>query len=90
MSTFSARSAIIPVWLLALGVTMFLMPPLTLATGVLLLTVGIIVPTVALFLWRAPSPTVAEVLHDAEMTNAGMIRDPVSHRVASDSGNSRP
>ncbi len=62
---FRAKT-IIPVWILVLGLVALFEWPMTMATGVLLLFVGIVPPVILLILSREPSLTVAEVLHHAE------------------------
>lgn len=62
------RQMLIPVWAgAAFGLFTLFGPPLTLATGSLLLCTAIAPPAVMLILWRAPSLTlaesIAEVLH---------------------------
>lgn len=66
MSMFISRRWIIPVWVVVFGLLALFGSPMTAATGVLLLIVGIVVPAILLILWQEPSPTVAEVLHHVE------------------------
>jgi hypothetical protein len=56
-----SRTAIIPVWLVVFGLLAWFGPPMTFATGVLLLMVGVVPPAMMLTLWKEPTPTVAEV-----------------------------
>jgi len=63
MSMLFSRTAIIPVWLVVFVLFALLGSPMTFATGVLLLMVGVVPPAIMLTLWKEPSPTVAEVLH---------------------------
>jgi hypothetical protein len=58
--------AIIPAWIAVLVVVALFEWPMTVATGVLLLLVGIVPPAILLILSREPSLTVAEVLHHTE------------------------
>jgi hypothetical protein len=65
---FRPRTIVLPVWLLVFGVFLLLAWPLTVTTLAILLLVGGLVPAMVLGVWRAPSPTIAEVLHDVEMS----------------------
>ena len=58
--------AIIPAWVALLVLVALFQWPMTVATGVLLLFVGIVPPAILLILSREPSLTVAEVLHRTE------------------------
>jgi len=40
--------------------------PMSWTTGLLLVIVGTVVPVVAIFLWKGPPPTIAEVLNRVE------------------------
>lgn len=61
MPELSNRKMLIPVWAgAALGLFTLFGPPLTPATGSLLLCTAIVPPAVMLILWRAPSLTLAE------------------------------
>jgi hypothetical protein len=71
MSTLFNRRILVPVWVgVVLGLFTLLGPPLTLATGSLLLFMAIALPAVMLMLWRPPSLTlaesIAEVLHPVD------------------------
>jgi hypothetical protein len=66
LSMLFNRSAIVPMWLAAFGVFAVFQLPVTFATALLLLVVGVVPPLVMLVLSSRPSPTVAEVLHHAE------------------------
>jgi hypothetical protein len=58
---------LIPVWLAAFGFVAVFVSPMTFATGVLLLMVGLVVPAVTILLWKNQQPpTVAEVLNQVE------------------------
>lgn len=65
MSMLFRRKAIIPVWVIVFGL-FALFGPVTVATGTLLLMVGIVAPAIMLILWKEPAPTVAEVLHHVD------------------------
>jgi hypothetical protein len=54
------------IWLVTIGLFALFGTPMTLATGALLVMVGLVVPTVAILLWKQPPPTVAELLTHAE------------------------
>jgi hypothetical protein len=58
--------AIIPAWIAVLVIFALFEWPMTVATGVLLLLVGIVPAAILLILSREPSLTVAEVLHQTE------------------------
>ena len=58
--------AIIPAWIAVLVLVALFKWPMTVATGVLLLLVGIVPAAILLILSREPSLTVAEVLHQTE------------------------
>ena len=58
--------AIIPAWIALLVLVALFQWPMTVATGVLLLLVGIVPPAILLILSREPSLTVAEVLRGTE------------------------
>lgn len=61
-----SRKAVIPVWLIVFGLFALFGPPLTFATGMLLLIVGGMALAIMLVLWKEHSPTVAEVLHHVD------------------------
>lgn len=61
-----SRKAIVPVWLVVFGLFALFAVPMTLATGTLLFIAGVVPPLIMLALWTERSPTVAEVLHQAE------------------------
>lgn len=60
---------IVPAWLFVFGVVAMFLLPMTMSTAVFLLVVGL-VPPVILFLLssNSPSPTIAEVLRQAEVS----------------------
>lgn len=66
MSMLFSRKAFIPVWLVVFGLFALFESPMTFATGVLVLIVGVAAPAIVLILSKKPSPTVAEVLHHVE------------------------
>jgi hypothetical protein len=66
MSILFRRKAIVPIWVVMLGLIALFGWPMTWATGVLLLFVAVVPPAILLILSREPSLTVAEVLHHAE------------------------
>lgn len=66
MSYLFRAKAIIPAWIAVLVIFALFEWPMTVATGVLLLLVGIAPPAILLILSREPSLTVAEVLHRTE------------------------
>ena len=66
MSMLFSRTAIIHVWLVVFGLFAWFGPPMTAATGMLLLIVGGAALAIMLVVWKEHSPTVAEVLHDVE------------------------
>ena len=68
MSKLFNRKAFIPFWLAACILVAALRSPMTWTTGLLLLIVAVVVPVVAIFLWKAPPPTIAEVLNRVERT----------------------
>lgn len=57
MSMSLRRKAVIPVWIVLLGLLAVYLSPLTVGTGGILLLVGILVPTVVFILWQEPIPT---------------------------------
>ena len=66
MAMLFSRKVFIPVWLIVFGLFAFFGSPMTFITGLLLLTVGVVAPTIMLLLSKERSPTVAEVLHHVE------------------------
>jgi hypothetical protein len=66
MSMLFSRTAFIPVGLVVFGLFALFGSPMTFATGVLVLIVGVAALAIVLSLWKKPSPTVAEVLHHVE------------------------
>jgi hypothetical protein len=60
------RTTITPVWVIAFGLLALLWSPMSVAMGVLLLTVGVAGPVVTLYLWREPSPRVARAVPRVE------------------------
>jgi hypothetical protein len=66
MKLFSLKT-LFPIWLLGCGLFALFGSPMTLATGALLLMVGLLSPAVVIrLLWQDDSPTVAEALNRAE------------------------
>jgi hypothetical protein len=59
------RKAVIPVWLV-FGLFALFGSSMTFATGVFVLLVGTLALTMMLRLWKAPPPTIAEVLRQVE------------------------
>jgi hypothetical protein len=67
LSKWFSLKALISVWLAAFGLIVVFVSPMSLATGVLVFMVGLVVPAVTILLWKdQPPPTVAEVLHRVE------------------------
>jgi hypothetical protein len=66
LSKLLSFKVLIPVWLAAFGLVAVLMSPMTFSTSVLLLMVGLVIPTVIILLWGDPPATVAEVLNRVE------------------------
>jgi hypothetical protein len=67
MSKLFRHKTILSVWLVAFALFAVIESPMTLATGVLLLTIALVVPAIVLVLWKEqPPPTVAEVLNRVE------------------------
>ena len=66
MSMLFSRTAIIPVWLVVFGLFAWFGPPMSVATGMLLLIMGGVALAIMLAVWKEHSPTVAEVLHHVE------------------------
>ena len=61
------RKAVIPVWLVVFGLfALFGSSSMTLATGGFVLLLGTLALTMMLILWKAPPPTIAEVLRQVE------------------------
>jgi hypothetical protein len=67
MSKFFKRKAFIPIWVIVFGLFSFF-GPVNVATGTLLLTVGIVAAGIMLILWRDPTPTIGEVLHHVDQS----------------------
>jgi hypothetical protein len=65
LKLFSLQS-LVPVWLVALGLVALFQSPMTLATALLLLMVGLVVPSVVILLRNDPPRTIAEVLNRVE------------------------
>ena len=59
------RKAVIPVWWVVFGLFALFGSSMTFATGVFVL-LGTLALTMMLILWKAPPPTIAEVLHQVE------------------------
>ena len=66
MSKLFNRKAFIPFWLLTCVVFAAFSSPMSWVTGLLLVIVGTVVPITAIFLWKVPPPTIAEVLNGVE------------------------
>jgi hypothetical protein len=66
MSMAFSRTAIISVWLAVFALFALFGSSMTLATGALLLMVGVVPPAIMLTLWKEPSSTIAEVLHHVD------------------------
>ena len=60
------RKAVIPVWLLVFGLFALFASSMTFATGLFVLLLGTLALTMMLILWKAPPPTIAEVLREVE------------------------
>jgi hypothetical protein len=66
MKLFSLKT-LFPIWLLGCGLFAVFGSPMTLATGALLLMVGLLAPAVVIrLLWQDHSPTVAEAVNRTE------------------------
>jgi hypothetical protein len=74
MSMIFSRTAIIPVWLVVFGLFAVSGPPITSATGVILLLVGGIALTIILVLWKELRPAIAMM----------MVPDPVAKPPSAD------
>jgi len=59
MSMVFSHTTIIPVWLVVFGLFALFGPPMTFATGGLLLIAGVVALAIMLILWKEPSSTVA-------------------------------
>lgn len=59
------REATISVWVMALGLFVLLGSPMMLATAAFVLLMGVMALTIVVVLWKAPPPTIAEVLRHA-------------------------
>jgi len=70
MSMLFSRKAFIPACLVVVGLFALFGSPMTFATGVLLLIGAVVAPAIVLALWKKPSRTVAEVLHEAEASRS--------------------
>lgn len=66
MSKLFNRKAFIPFWLLTCVVFATLNAPMSWSTGLLLVVVATVVPIAAIFVWKVPPPTIAEVLNRVE------------------------
>jgi O-antigen ligase len=66
MSKIFNRRTFIPFWLLTCVLLAALSSPMSGMAGLLLLIVGTVVPIAAIFLWKVPPPTIAEVLNRVE------------------------
>jgi len=66
MSKIFNRRTFIPFWLLTCVLFAALSSPMSGMAGLLLLIVGTVVPIAAIFLWKVPPPTIAEVLNRVE------------------------
>ena len=53
-------------WLVVFGLFALFGPSMTFATGVFVLLLGTLALTIMLMLWKAPPPTIAEVLRQVE------------------------
>ena len=60
------RKALIPVWLVVFGLFALFGSSMTFTTGVFVLLPGTLALTIMLMLWKAPPPTIAEVLRQVE------------------------
>lgn len=65
MSMLFKRTVVVPVWVIAFGF-LAAVGPVSTDIRVLLLLVGVLMPTIVLMVWKRPSPTVAEVLHQVD------------------------
>ena len=66
LSKLPSLKALIPVWLAAFGLVAVFVSPMTFATGILLLMVGLGVPALTILLWKDQPATVAELLNRVE------------------------
>jgi hypothetical protein len=60
------RKAVIPLWLVVFGLFAMFGSSMTFAAGAFVLLLGTLALTMMLILWKAPPPTIAEVLHQVE------------------------
>jgi hypothetical protein len=60
------RKAVIPVWFVVFGLFALFGSSMTFATGVFVLLLGTLALIIMLMLWKAPPPTIAEVLRQVE------------------------
>jgi hypothetical protein len=67
MLKVSGRTALFPVSLLVFGLIALISPPGTVGGTLLVLLVGLAIPAIVLIVWKETPPTVAEVLHAAEV-----------------------
>ncbi len=66
MSTLFSRKGLIPMWLIVVfGLFELLGPPMTSTTLWGLLFVGVVPPVIMLVLFKEPSPSLAEIVRDA-------------------------
>jgi hypothetical protein len=75
LKLFSLQS-LATVWLVALGLVALFQSPMTLATALLLLMVGLVVPGVVILLRKNPPRTIAEVLNRVERSTIRQRRRP--------------
>ncbi len=68
MSMLYRRSVVVPTWVLGFGV-LAAFGPVSNDIRVLLLLVGVVMPTIALMVWTKSTPTIAEVLHQVESSD---------------------
>lgn len=60
------RKAVIPMWSVVFGLFALSGSSMTFATGVFVLLLGTLALIIMLVLWKAPPPTIAEVLRQVE------------------------
>jgi len=74
MAMLFRRKAIVPVWIVVLGLFALFGPPMTTSTSVLVLLFWGVALSIMLVLWKEPALSISEILRDAGASHREVAR----------------
>lgn len=83
MAMLLQRKAVVPVWVLVLGLFGLFGPSMTFSTGTFVIFIWGLALTIMLVWWKAPTPSIAEVVRDVRVSHTERSRvgaDRTQHR----------